>query len=60
MYHKFKTADVNSKEYLQAASAMQKLVAPHEMGELFKVIAMGKGVDVDWQGFTNGDWCHKL
>ena len=52
--------DVNSKEYLQAASAMQKLVAPHEMGELFKVIAMGKGVDVDWQGFANGDWCHKL
>ena len=52
--------DVNSKAYLQAASAMQKLVAPHEMGELFKVIAMGKGVDVDWQGFANGDWCHKL
>ena len=52
--------DVNSKAYLQAASAMQKLVAPHEMGELFKVIAMGKGVVVDWQGFANGDWCHKL
>ena len=52
--------DVNSKEYLQAAAAMQKLVAPHEMGELFKVIAMGKNVDVDWQGFAIGDWCHKL
>ena len=52
--------DVNSKAYLQAASAMQKLVAPHEMGELFKVIAMGKDVDVEWQGFANGDWCHKL
>ena len=53
-------ADINSKEYLQAASAMQKLVAPHEMGELFKVIAMGRNVDVDWQGFVTGDWCHKL
>ena len=52
--------DVNSKEYLQAAAAMQKLVAPHEMGELFKVMAMGKNVDVDWQGFAVGDWCHKL
>ncbi|UOO88100.1 SAM-dependent methyltransferase [Vitreoscilla massiliensis] len=52
--------DINSKEYLQAASAMQKLVAPHEMGELFKVIAMGRNVDVDWQGFVSGDWCHKL
>lgn len=52
--------DVNSKEYLQAAAAMQKLVAPHEMGELFKVMATGKNVDVDWQGFAVGDWCHKL
>lgn len=52
--------DVNSKDYLQAASEMQKLVAPHEMGELFKVIAMGKDIDVDWQGFALSDWCHKL
>ena len=52
--------NVNSKEYLQAAAAMQKLVAPHEMGELFKVMAMGKNIDVDWQGFAVGDWCHKL
>lgn len=52
--------NVQSADYLQAAAAMQKLVAPHEMGELFKVMAMGKGVDVDWQGFAVGDWCHKL
>ena len=50
----------NSKAYLQDAAHLQKLVAPHEMGELFKVIALGKNIDVDWQGFIAGDWCHKL
>jgi len=32
-------------DYLRAAQAVQKLVQPHEMGELFKVIAFGKGID---------------
>ena len=34
--------------------------APHEMGELFKVIAFGKSVDTDWQGFAAGDLCRRL
>ncbi|XXQ67532.1 class I SAM-dependent methyltransferase [Neisseriaceae bacterium B1] len=46
--------------YIQAAYAVQQLTAQHEMGELFKVIAFGKAVDVDWQGFLIGDMCHKL
>lgn len=50
----------NSADYVQAAHAVQLLTAQHEMGELFKVIAFGKDVDVDWQGFTLGDMCHKL
>ncbi|HNQ04958.1 MAG TPA: SAM-dependent methyltransferase [Thiobacillaceae bacterium] len=31
-------------EYLRAAQAVQKLVQPHEMGELFKVMLLGRGV----------------
>lgn len=31
-------------DYLRAAAAVQKLVQPSEMGELFKVIALGRGV----------------
>lgn len=50
----------NSADYVQAAHAVQLLTAQHEMGELFKVIAFGKDVDVDWQGFALGDMCHKL
>ena len=50
----------DTPEYIQAAHAVHVLTAPHEMGELFKVIAFGKNVDVDWQGFCIGDLCHKL
>jgi SAM-dependent MidA family methyltransferase len=32
-------------DYLRAAQAVQKLVQPHEMGELFKVMALGRGID---------------
>lgn len=30
--------------YMRAAQAVQKLVQPHEMGELFKVMALGRGI----------------
>lgn len=46
--------------YIQTASACHTLLDAHEMGELFKVIAFGKNIDVDWQGFMYGDLCHKL
>nr|WP_051940850.1 SAM-dependent methyltransferase [Stenoxybacter acetivorans] len=46
--------------YIHAAAACQTLTAPQEMGELFKVIAFGKNIDVDWRGFRAGDICHKL
>lgn len=46
--------------YIQAAHAVQQLTAQHEMGELFKVIAFGRVIQVDWQGFALGDMCHKL
>ena len=34
-----------TREYMQAVVAVQKLVQPHEMGELFKVVALGRDVD---------------
>lgn len=36
-------------------SAMQKLVSEAEMGELFKVLAIGRGIDAPLIGFTRGD-----
>jgi len=42
-------------EYLRAASAVQKLVQPQEMGELFKVIALGRGLAGPLPGFGRGD-----
>jgi SAM-dependent MidA family methyltransferase len=45
----------------QALAAAQKLIAEHEMGELFKVIAFGKGLgEFDALGFRTGDRTHRL
>lgn len=45
----------------QALAAAQKLIAEHEMGELFKVIALGKGLgEFDALGFRTGDRTHRL
>lgn len=52
--------EANSVEYIRAAAAVHQLTAQHEMGELFKVIAFGKNISIDWQGFLMGDMCHKL
>ena len=49
-----------SQAYIRAATACQTLLAPQEMGELFKVIAFGRNTDPDWPGFALGDLCHKL
>jgi SAM-dependent MidA family methyltransferase len=38
----------------------QMLVAEHEMGELFKVIALGRGLSIDPVGFVEGDRSHRL
>ena len=52
--------EADSVEYIRAAAAVHQLTAQHEMGELFKVIAFGKNISVDWHGFLIGDMCHKL
>jgi SAM-dependent MidA family methyltransferase len=44
-----------------AVAAAQKLLAEHEMGELFKVLALVKGVAAfDALGFVRGDRSHRL
>jgi SAM-dependent MidA family methyltransferase len=45
-------ADV--KRYLPAAAAAQKMLSPSEMGELFKVLAVGKHAG-ELMGFSRGD-----
>jgi len=39
---------------------VNKLLMPHEMGELFKVIAIGRGVEAELCGFAQGDQSHRL
>ncbi len=41
--------------YLPQSQAVQKLISPAEMGELFKVMVLGKGVNEPLLGFLRGD-----
>ena len=52
--------DTASDTYIKTVAAVQKLLNPHEMGELFKCIAFGKNIDPDWLGFRNLDLSAKL
>lgn len=45
---------------LPERAAAQKLITEHEMGELFKVLALGRGLALDPLGFTVGDRMHRL
>jgi SAM-dependent MidA family methyltransferase len=49
------TMTPGNADYLRAAAAVQKLLQPSEMGELFKAIAFGRGVTPDLHGFQRGD-----
>lgn len=46
--------------YLPLAAQAQKLLSPAEMGELFKVIACGRGLNEPLRGFARGDKRHTL
>lgn len=50
----------SSANYLPLAAQAQQLLSPAEMGELFKAIAVGKGIDVPLVGFVKGDKRHVL
>lgn len=47
-------------DYIRAARAVQRLTTPQEMGELFKVLALGRSVDLPLVGFARGDRLHTL
>jgi SAM-dependent MidA family methyltransferase len=52
--------DPSASAYLRQAAAVQKLLSPAEMGELFKVLALVRGVDGELVGFGDGDQGHRL
>ncbi len=54
------TSPEDAAVYLPLANQVQKLLSPAEMGELFKVICLGKGMDISLLGFTQGDQRHRL
>jgi SAM-dependent MidA family methyltransferase len=49
------TSPENLREYLPLSAQLQKLTGLAEMGELFKVIALGKGLSGTLRGFAAGD-----
>jgi SAM-dependent MidA family methyltransferase len=51
---------IDTPEYVRAAGAVGKLLMPHEMGELFKVIAVGRGLEAPLCGFVSGDQSRRL
>ncbi len=46
--------------YAPLAASAQTLLSPAEMGELFKVLAVGRGIDQPLAGFAQGDRSHTL
>ncbi|MEK7666068.1 MAG: SAM-dependent methyltransferase, partial [Pseudomonadota bacterium] len=50
-----RTSQSDARAYLQFTNEVKKLTLPHEMGELFKVIAFGRGVDTQLAGFRLQD-----
>ena len=55
-----RTPPEDARTYLPLAAQVQQLTSPAEMGELFKVIALGKGIDTALCGFRSGDRRHAL
>ncbi len=43
-----------------SSAAAHRLLSEAEMGELFKVLAIGRGVEVPLMGFARGDRLHRL
>jgi SAM-dependent MidA family methyltransferase len=50
----------NALHYAPLASEAQTLLSPAEMGELFKVLAVGRGVEPPLLGFSRGDRSNTL
>jgi len=52
--------DLMQAATLPVRSAAQALILEHEMGELFKVVALGRGTPWTPLGFAHGDRVHRL
>ena len=52
--------DTRSAAYLKLARNVEKLILPHQMGERFKVLALGRGLSDLPAGFLPGDRLHVL
>ncbi len=52
--------EAGGKQALRASGAVQMLLAPREMGEIFKAVALGKGIAIPLLGFARGDRSHTL
>jgi len=52
--------DPQGSAYLRAASAVNKLTSPAEMGELVKVLALTRRIEPALFGFRSGDRAHRL
>ncbi len=50
----------DTARYAPLAAQVQQLLSPAEMGELFKVIALGRGISGPLSGFHRGDRSHTL
>jgi len=47
-------------DYIRASGAINQMLMPHEMGELFKAIAIGRGIACPLLGFAGGDQSRRL
>ncbi|OGT06010.1 MAG: hypothetical protein A2143_12495 [Gallionellales bacterium RBG_16_57_15] len=54
------TSPENLRDYLPLSAQLQKLTSPAEMGELFKVMALGRGMAEPLCGFARGDLTRTL
>jgi len=54
------TSPENLRDYLPLSAQLQKLTSPAEMGELFKVMVLGRGITGPLCGFARGDLMRTL
>ena len=54
------TGEPTGAAYIKAAAAVQRLLSPAEMGELFKVLALARSEGIRWPGYSIVDHRHRL
>ncbi|WP_158649250.1 class I SAM-dependent methyltransferase [Aquella oligotrophica] len=53
--------NLSNDEYIKLSNQVNQLVSANQMGELFKVMALSRGIDeADWCGFRSGDLSYTL